>query len=51
MPQNKEDLGGHVIHICIIAHTFDVAICELGASVNIMLKVIYEKFVVNLCCT
>jgi len=39
-----ENKGGRpVIPICIGAHTFDEAICDLGASVNIMPNVIYEK--------
>jgi hypothetical protein len=43
MPEKKGDLGRPVIPICIRTHTFDEAICDLGASVNIMPKVIYEK--------
>jgi hypothetical protein len=43
MPEKKGDLGRPVILIRIGAHTFDEAICDLGASVNIMPKVIYEK--------
>jgi hypothetical protein len=43
MPEKKGDLGRPIIPICIRAHTFDEAICDLGASVNIMPKVIYEK--------
>jgi hypothetical protein len=43
MPENKGDLGRPVIPIHIRAHTFVEAICDLGASVNIMPKVIYEK--------
>jgi hypothetical protein len=51
MPEMKGDLGRPVIPIHIGAHTFDEAICDLGASVNIMPKVIMRKFMVNLCCT
>jgi hypothetical protein len=43
MLEKKGDLGRPVIPICIGAHTFDEVICDLGASVNIMPKVIYEK--------
>jgi hypothetical protein len=43
MPEKKGDLGRPVIPIRIGAPTFDEAVCDLGASVNIMPKVIYEK--------
>jgi hypothetical protein len=43
MPKKKEDPGSPIIPIHIRAHTFDEAVCDLGASVNIMPKVIYEK--------
>jgi hypothetical protein len=43
MLEKKGDLGTPVIPIRIGAHTFDEAIYDLGASVNIMPKVIYEK--------
>jgi hypothetical protein len=43
MPEKKGDPGRPVIPIRIGAHTFDEAICDLGASVNIMPTVIYEK--------
>ena len=43
MPEKKEDLGRPIIPISITAHTFDEAICDFGASVNIMPKVIYEN--------
>jgi hypothetical protein len=43
MPEKKGDLGRPVIPIHIGAHTFDEAVCDLEASVNIMPKVIYEK--------
>jgi hypothetical protein len=43
MPEKKGDLGRPIIPIRIRAHTFDEAVCDLGASVNIMSKVIYEK--------
>jgi hypothetical protein len=43
MPEKKGDPGRPIIPIRIGAHTFDVAVYDLGASVNIMPKVIYEK--------
>jgi len=43
MPEKKGDLRRPVIPIHIGAHTFDEAVCNLRASVNIMPKVIYEK--------
>jgi hypothetical protein len=43
MLEKKGDLGRPIIPVRIGAHTFDEAICDLGASVNIMPKVIYEK--------
>jgi hypothetical protein len=43
MPEKKGDLGRPIIPIRIGAHIFDEAVCDLGASVNIMPKVIYEK--------
>jgi hypothetical protein len=43
MPKKKGDLGRPIIHIHIRAHTFDKAVCDLGARVNIIPKVIYEK--------
>jgi hypothetical protein len=43
MPKKKGDPGRPIIPIHIGAHTFDEAVCDLGASVNIMPKVIYEK--------
>jgi hypothetical protein len=43
MIEKKGDPGRPVIPIRIGAHTFDEAVCDLGASVNIMPKVIYEK--------
>jgi hypothetical protein len=39
----KGDLGRPVIPISIGSYTFEEAICDLRASVNIMPKVIYEK--------
>jgi hypothetical protein len=41
--EKKGDPGRPVIPIHIEAHTFDEAVCDLGASVNIMPKVIYKK--------
>jgi hypothetical protein len=43
MPEKKGDPGRPIIPIRIGAHTFDEAVCDLGANVNIMPKVIYEK--------
>jgi hypothetical protein len=43
LPKKKGDLGRPVIPITIGTHTFEEAICDLGASVNIMPRVIYEK--------
>jgi hypothetical protein len=43
MPEKKGDLGRPIIPIRIRAHIFDEAVCDLGASVNIVSKVIYEK--------
>jgi hypothetical protein len=43
LPDKKGDLGRPVIPISIGHHIFQEAICDFGASVNIMPKVIYEK--------
>jgi hypothetical protein len=43
LPEKKGDPGRPVIPIDIGPNTFQEAICDFGASVNIMLKVIYEK--------
>jgi hypothetical protein len=43
MPIKKGDLGRLVIPIVIGPHVFEEAVCDFGASVNIMPKVIYEK--------
>jgi len=43
MLEKKGDPGRPVIPIRIGAHAFNEAICDLGANVNIMPKVIYEK--------
>ena len=39
----KGDLGRPIIPIAIGPHIFQEAICDFGASVNIMPKVIYDK--------
>jgi hypothetical protein len=39
----KGDLGRPIIPISIRTYTFEEAVCDLGSSVNIMPKVIYEK--------
>ena len=43
MPEKKGDPGRPVIPIAIGPHIFQEAICDFGASVNIMSKVIYDK--------
>ena len=43
MPEKKEDPGRPVVPITIGAHFFKEALCDFGASINIMPKVIYEK--------
>jgi hypothetical protein len=43
LPDKKGDPGRPVIPIFIGCHVFSEAICDFGASVNIMPKVIYEK--------
>jgi hypothetical protein len=43
LPEKKGDLGRPVIPIAIGLHIFEEALCDYGASVNIMPKVIYEK--------
>ena len=43
MLEKKGDLGRPVIPIAIGPHIFQEAICDFGASVNIMSKVIYDK--------
>jgi hypothetical protein len=43
MLEKKGDLGRYVIPIAIGPNTFEEVVCDFGASVNIMPKVIYEK--------
>jgi hypothetical protein len=43
LPTKKGDLGRPVIPISIGSVNFNKAICDFGASVNIMPKVIYDK--------
>jgi hypothetical protein len=43
LPIKKDDLGRPVILISIGSVNFNEAICDFGASVNIMPKVIYDK--------
>jgi hypothetical protein len=43
LPNKKDDLGRPVILISIGCHIFPKAICDFGASVNILPKVIYDK--------
>ena len=48
LPEKKSDPGRPVIPIAIGPHIFQEAIYDFGASVNIMLKVIYDQII---CCT
>ena len=41
--KKKRDLGRPVVPIAIRPHIFQEAICDFGASVNIIPKVIYDK--------
>ena len=43
LPEKKSDLGRPVIPIAIRPHIFQEAVCDFGASVNIMPKVIYNQ--------
>ena len=43
LPNKKDDPGRPIIPIPIGPHIFWEAICDFGASVNIMPKVIYDK--------
>ena len=43
MPEKKGDIGRPIIPIAIGPYIFQEAICDFGASVNIMPKVIYDK--------
>ena len=43
LEDKKGDLGRPIIPITIGPHILKEAICDFGASVNIMSKVIYEK--------
>ena len=43
LPDKKGDPRRPVIPIAIGPHIFQEAVCDFGASVNIMPKVIYEK--------
>jgi hypothetical protein len=43
MPEKKGDPGRPIIPIAIGPNTFEEAVCDFSASVNIMPKVIYEK--------
>ena len=43
VPMKKGDPERPVILIYIGCHKFEEVVCDLGASVNIMSKVIYEK--------
>jgi hypothetical protein len=47
LPDNKGDPGRPVIPISIGCHVFPEVVCDFGASVNIMPKVIYEKILGN----
>jgi hypothetical protein len=43
LPDKKGDRGRPVVPIAIRPHIFQEAICDFGASVNIMPKIIYDK--------
>jgi hypothetical protein len=43
LPDKKGDPGRPVIPISIGCHIFQEAVCDFGASVNIMPEVIYDK--------
>ena len=43
LPEEKSGLGRPVIPIAIGPHIFQEVVCDFGASVNIMPKVIYVK--------
>ena len=43
LPDKKSHPGRHVIPIAIGPHIFQEAVCDFGASVNIMPKVIYDR--------
>ena len=50
-PEKMGDPRRPVIPISIGCHNFPEAICDFGASVNTMPKVIYEKILMIPCCT
>jgi len=41
--EKKKDLGNPTISCSISAQKFDQALCDLGASVRVMPKVVYDK--------
>ena len=43
LPEKKSDPRRPIIHITIGPNIFQEAVCDFGASVNIMPKVIYNK--------
>ena len=43
LPKKKSDLGRPVIPIAIGPHIFQEVVCDFGASVNIMPKIIYDQ--------
>jgi hypothetical protein len=47
--KKKSDLGRPIIPISIGPHIFQEAICDFGASVNIMPKEVYEKIGTQIC--
>jgi hypothetical protein len=51
LPDKKGDLGRPIIPLSIGPHIFQEAVCDFGASVNIMPKVIYDKILGDPCCT
>jgi hypothetical protein len=43
MLEKKGDLGRPVVPIAIGPNTFEEVVCDFGASINIMPRLIYEK--------
>jgi hypothetical protein len=43
LPEKKKDPGNPTIFCSIGTQQFDQALCDLGASVNVMPKVVYDK--------
>ena len=43
LPEKKTDPGCLTIRCSIGTHNFDKALCDLGASVSVMLKVVFDQ--------